>query len=138
MVVSGLASPLAWSDETTRQFDLAVEAATSVAAIYHGAGFAVAIDGAIEPAAMDRRLADAGLADAVVGISLEPALAVALQRNRDRATKGFDTSILEDVIRQIDTELRTASLPPGWHRVDNGGEEVGQTVDRILGLAAEG
>src|SRR5688572_19220431 len=52
-VVSGLASPLEWSAETDRQFALALDASAALAAVYQRAGFAVAIEGGIDPVEVD-------------------------------------------------------------------------------------
>lgn len=132
MVTSGLASPLEWTAETTRQFDLALRASVALARIYHDAGFAVAIEGGIDPAAMDLLLRDAGLGNQLVGIVLHPPLDVALDRNRQRLTKAFDTSILEGVIREIDSDLTSDPVPPGWLKIDNGAESIEITVERVL------
>ena len=136
MVTSGLASPLEWTDETTRQFELALEASAALAQVYHGAGFAVAIEGGLDPVLLDRRLEDAGVRDAVVGIVLHPPLAVALERNRARTTKPFDTSILEGVMAQIDEDLRTEPLPERWLRHDNAEETIRETADSVLARVA--
>ena len=135
MVTSGLASPLDWTDETTRQFELALEGSAALARVYHRAGFAVAIEGGLDPLILDRRLDEAGVRDAVVGIVLHPPLAVALERNRARTTKPFDTSILEGVMREIDADLAAEPLPDGWLRHDNADETVTQTVDWVLSRA---
>ncbi|HEX7196534.1 MAG TPA: AAA family ATPase, partial [Candidatus Limnocylindria bacterium] len=99
MVTSGLASPLEWTDETTRQFGLAITASAALANVYANAGFTVAIEGGVDPAAMDDALTEAGLLDRRVGIVLRPRLDTALHRNRERQNKSFDTSILEGVMR---------------------------------------
>lgn len=138
MVTSGLASPLDWTDETTRQFELALEASAALARVYHRAGFAVAIEGGLDPLILDQRLDEAGVRDAVVGIVLHPPLAVALERNRARTTKPFDTSLLEDVMRQIDGDLATEPLPARWLRHDNTDETIAQTVDWVLSRATAG
>ncbi|MEA2520241.1 MAG: hypothetical protein QOF49_2321 [Chloroflexota bacterium] len=134
MVTSGRASPIDWTDETTRQFDLAINGSAVLARVYQRAGFAVAIEGAIDPAAVDRHLVAVGLDAEVVRVSLEPAVDVALRRNRQRATKPFDTAFLDDVIRRIDGDLRSEPLVAGWQRIDNGAESVDETVARILAL----
>lgn len=135
MVISGLASPLEWTDETARQFDLAIDGSATLAAVYSRAGFAVAIEGALEPAAVDRAMTKAAIVDRRVPIVLHPPLEVALERNRQRQTKSFDTSILESVMRQIDADLARDGERPGWHRLDNGAEPVQVTVERVLSLA---
>lgn len=136
MVVSGHASPLAWTEETTRQFRLAVAASVRVAAIYYEAGYAVAIEGAFDAQLAQEALADLGLWDAATPVELYPPLEVALQRNRSRTNKGFETSILDETIRRLDAELGARPPPDGWVRIDNGGETVAQTVDRILAAAS--
>ena len=82
MVTSGRASPLEWNDETTRQFNLAIEASAALARIYSSVGFVIAIEGGLDPAAIEQSLSDAGVADHLVGIVLRPRLEVALRRNR--------------------------------------------------------
>ena len=134
MVTSGLASPLQWTDETERQFDLALAASAALAQVYQPAGFAVAIEGGVDPGAIAKHLAAVGLSEHVLGIVLHPPLEVALARNRERQTKSYDTSILEDAIREIDVEMAAEPLPDGWHRIDNGNEPVETTIERILAL----
>jgi hypothetical protein len=111
MVVSGLASPLAWTDETTRQFTLAMHGSAALARPYAEAGFAVAIEGALEPEVVESALDEASLRDRMIGIVLRPRLDVALERNRSRTNKSFDTSILESTMRDI-TAISLAT-PPG-------------------------
>lgn len=136
MVTSGFASPLEESEEARRQFDLALAGSVALAAVYHAAGFATAIEGGIDPAAIDRELAAAGLLEARVGIVLVPSLEVALERNRSRATKAFDTSVLEDVMRVIDADLHSLPIRDGWRLIDNGAESLAATVDRVLAAAS--
>lgn len=134
MVTSGLASPLKWTDETSRQFALAIRASAAVARVYADAGFAVAIEGGIDPELVEDALLEVGLRDRMVGVVLHPRLDVALERNRSRQTKGFDTSILEDTMRQIDADLVRDAARPGWHAIDNSDEPVEATVDRVLSI----
>jgi chloramphenicol 3-O-phosphotransferase len=134
MVTSGLASPLQWTDETTRQFELAIHGAAALARVYADAGFAVAIEGGIEPALVERALREVGLRERMVGVVLHPRLDVALERNRQRQTKSFDTSILEPVMREIDADLVRDESRDGWHAIDNSDEPVDATVDRILSI----
>ncbi len=134
MVVSGLASPLDWTDETTRQFELAVRGSAALARLYADAGFAVAIEGAMDAELVESALSEVGLRERMIGIVLRPRLEVALARNRARTHKGFDTSILESVMHAIDADLARGSSRPGWHALDNGHETVERTVDRILSI----
>jgi chloramphenicol 3-O-phosphotransferase len=134
MVTSGLASPLEWTDETTRQFELAVRGSAALARVYADEGFAVAIEGGIEPKLVERALSEVGLRERMVGIVLHPRLDVALERNRERQTKSFDTSILEPVMREIDADLVRDASRDGWNSIDNSDESVDTTVDRILSI----
>ena len=134
MVSSGLASPLEWTDETERQFELAVRASAALARVYADAGFTVAIEGGIDPELVEAALAEHGLRDRMVGVVLHPRLEVALDRNRSRQTKAFDTSILEGVMRQIDADLTRDAARPGWHEIDNSDESAESTVERVLSI----
>jgi len=134
MVTSGLASPLEWTDETDRQFGLAIRASAALAQVYSHSGFAVAIEGGMDPEFVEAALEEQDLRDRMVGIVLHPRLDVALARNRARQTKSFDTSILEGVMREIDHDLARDAARPGWHELDNSDESVDSTVERILSL----
>jgi len=134
MVTSGLASPLEWTDETSRQFALAVRASAALARVYADAGFAVAIEGGIDPELVESALEEHGLRERMVGVVLHPRLEVALERNQTRQTKAFDTSILEGAMREIDADVARDAARPGWHRVDNSDEPVAATVDRVLSI----
>jgi len=135
MVSSGLASPLEWTDETSRQFELAVRASAALARVYADAGFAVAIEGGIDPELVEAALTEHGLRDRMVGVVLHPRLEAALERNRSRQTKDFDTSVLEGVMRQIDSDVARDAARPGWHEIDNSDESIESTVQRVLSIA---
>lgn len=134
MVASGLASPLEWTDETARQFDLAIRASAAMARIYADAGFAVVIEGGMDAETVEAALAEAGAGDRLIGVVLHPRLEVALDRNRARTSKAFDTTILEGVMREIDADLIRESARDRWHRIDNSDEPVEATVERILSI----
>ena len=134
MVSKGLASPLEWTDETSRQFRLAISASAALARVYADAGFAVAIEGGMDPAMVESALEAVGLRERMVGIVLRPRLDVALERNRSRTTKSFDTSVLEDVMRRIDEDLARDGRRRGWHVIDNSDEPVEATAERILSI----
>ena len=133
-VTSGLAGPLDWTAETTRQFGLALDGSAALASVYHRAGFAVAIEGAVDPAEVDGALAAVGLLEHRVGVVLHPRLGVALERNRSRTTKSFDTAVLEEVMVSIDADLAAATVPPGWSVLDTSDEDLAATVERVLAL----
>lgn len=134
MVTAGLASPLEWTEETARQFDLALTAAAALAGVYQPAGYAVAIEGGVDPPAVQRAVAGAGLADHLVGVVLRPRLEIALARNAARTTKAFDTAVLEPVMRRIDADLAVCAVPAGWTVIDNSDELPAATVNRILAI----
>jgi adenylylsulfate kinase-like enzyme len=134
MVSSGLASPLEWNEETSRQFRLAILASAALARVYADAGFAVAIEGGIDPGVVETALEEHGLRDRMIGVVLHPPLEVALERNRSRQTKAFDTSILERAMREIDADVARDATRPGWHAIDNSDESVETTVDRVLSI----
>lgn len=134
MVTSGLASPMEWTDETSRQFDLAIRGSAALARVYADAGFTVAIEGGIDPASMEAALDEHGIRDRMVGVVLHPRLEVALDRNRRRETKQFDTSILEEAMREIDADVARDAARPGWHEIDNSDEPLARTVERILSI----
>jgi len=48
-VTSGPAGPLAWTEETTRQFRLALDASAAVAAVHQPAGFALTVPSSGSP-----------------------------------------------------------------------------------------
>ena len=135
LVTSGRASPLEWTDETDRQFDLAIRASAALARIYARAGFAVAIEGGMDPEAIERALDGEGVRDRMIGVILHPRLDVALRRNRARTNKSFDTSILERVMREIDRDLARDAARDGWHRLDSSEEDASATVELILSIA---
>ncbi len=134
MVTSGLASPLEWTDETSRQFVLAIRASAALGRVYADAGFAVAIEGGIDPGLAESALEEHGVRDRMIGVVLHPRLDVALDRNRSRQTKSFDTSTLEDAMREIDADVARDAARPGWHGIDNSEESVEATVDRVLSI----
>jgi len=138
MVVAGLASPLEWTPETTRQFEIAIRASVLLALTYHEEGFAVAIEGAVDPESVERAFREGAPGLSFTGITLHPSLQVARARNRARTTKPFDPGVLEDVMATIDADLTRAGGRTGWLTIDNGAEWVDETVDRIVALARGG
>ena len=72
-----------------------------------------------------------------VGVVLHPRLEIALERNRSRTTKPFDTAVLEEVMVSIDADLATAAVPPGWTVLDTSDEDLAATVERVVGLCPD-
>lgn len=132
-VVSGIAHPVPqWTEETTRQFQIAREAAAQVAKRYLEGDFAVAIDDVISPQAtaeiFERTLAP----KKVYKVLLRPSLEVTLQRNKYRTNKTFDTGVLDDVIRTLYQEQWVSDyMDQGWLVLDSSEEDVAATVRRI-------
>jgi chloramphenicol 3-O-phosphotransferase len=133
-VVSGIAHPVpAWTNETTRQFRLARQAAAQVAALYAAAGFAVAIDDVIFPGEAQALLAASLAGFEVHKVLLQPGLDVALARNAERTNKNFDTSLLAEVTRTVHHALAGQDFAgSGWIVIDSSHWSVEETVDEIL------
>ena len=132
-VVSGAASPLTeWTAETTRQFALSRKAASTLAADYSDAGFAVVIDDVVREADMDQFL------PYLRGrpprkIVLVPRLEVALARNRNRTNKSFDPAILESHTRRLYPMLLDGCRPEdGWLVVDTTASDPSAAASALL------
>lgn len=136
MVVQGISNPVpTWTEETSRQFRLSEQAAADLAARYFDADFAVAVDHLHSLEAIKERILAPLAPRRVIPIVLVPDLEENLARNRDRTTKNFDTSFLEDTIRGTQAEMfHPSRRQPDWHWIDSSHESVEQTVNQILGL----
>lgn len=134
-VVSGIAHPVAWSDETARQFRLAEQATCQMADIYSGADFAVVIDHCEAPGVLndmvENRLADWD----VLKVVLQPSLEENLMRNYSRSNKDFESSVLVESIKRLNPMFRSNSDDfNDWHRLDNSEWTVAQTAARVIKL----
>ena len=131
-VVTGHASPVEWTEETTRQFALARGSAARMAADYSDERFTVVIDDVVREEDVDqftRHLAGRPLTK----VALLPRLDVVLARNRDRTNKSFDTSILEPVARRLHASLaESCRSAAGWIAVDTSDTDVATSVTEIL------
>lgn len=86
MMVSGIELPKApWTDEATRQFQLARSAATHMARLYAGAGIAVVIDDVCVPPEFARQYADLFSDPSVQRVLLLPTSTAMIERLRKRA-----------------------------------------------------
>jgi predicted kinase len=132
LVVTGHASPIEWTEETTRQFALARGSAARMAADYSDDGFAVVIDDVVREEDIDqftRHLAGKPLTK----VALIPSLDVALARNRDRTNKSFDTTILEPVARRLHRSLlASCRSSAGWIALDTSDLDVAASVTEIV------
>lgn len=134
LVVSGIAHPVPeWTPETGRQFALARAAAGQVAATYHDAGFAVAIDDVLGPGDAEAFLGGGLDRRAVRKILLHPRLDAALERSATRTNKDFDPAFLTDTIRRLHQDIVPADYAAaGWLTIDSGEQTVAQTAEQIL------
>lgn len=133
LVVSGIAHPVpSWTDETSRQFRLARQAAAAVAKLYAAAGFAVVIDDVIFPdaaALFDQAFAGHDF----LKILLRPRLEIARERNRTRTGKAFDTAGLDETITVLHDEMDPQAFrAAGWRVIDSSDLSVETTADAIL------
>ncbi len=133
-VVAGIAHPVPdWTDETSRQFCLARQAAAQTALLYHAAGFAVVIDDIIFPAEAHTLFVERLPRDKLHKVLLLPSAEVALRRNSQRTTKGFDRQVLAEPIRTLRQALAEQPfVEMGWRSIDNSGMSVDETVAAIL------
>ena len=133
-VKSGYASPVEPNvpqDELTGQFLLARGAAVRTALEYVAAGYSAVIDDVITNYA--REAYQPAIQAGARRVVLLPDVEVALERNRTRTNKTFDTAILESVCREIDERLRRAQLDKkGWTVIDSSALSVAKTVDAII------
>lgn len=134
-VVSGISHPVAWTEETTRQFRLAENGACYMAALYNDADFAVAIDHCEAPSVLNDMI-DSHLADReVVKVVLQPTLEENLMRNFSRSGKTFEFDSLVETIKRLNPMFRSDSQDfQGWHRLDTTEWTVAQTAAKIIDL----
>lgn len=133
-VVSGIAHPMEWCDETTRQFKLAEEGAADLAIRYNDAGFAVAIEGCQAPPNLNELVATRFAGRPVLKIALVTDLETNHRRNRERTNKNFDHRVLTKSIDNLNPLYRTYDLSSeGWIIIDNSADGIGAAVDAALG-----
>ncbi len=134
-VVSGISHPLPWTDETSRQFVLAENAACDLAIRYQDAGFAVVIDhchnlGSFEPLVRNR-LAGRRVHCVLVDCTLE----TNLNRNDTRKHKPFEPELLHPTIHDFNSRLRKeAETFAGWLVFDNNSPDVEAAAARLVQL----
>ncbi len=132
-VVTGLAHPMAWTEETTRQFRLALQAALDVALRYSDAGFAVAIDHCHHLPFVNQTVESHAIGERVKRILLLPGVEACLERNRTRTNKGFDVEILEPIIKTLCQEFeQEAQNADGWAILDTRHQTMEESVDSLL------
>jgi len=131
-VVSGIAHPVpTLTPEFGRQYCLSLEAGILLAQLYARNGFAVAIDNVVS--VDDARVFDTAFQNQPFHkILLLPRLETALERNRTRRNKSFDTSVLKGVIQRIHAEYGGQVLGADWTVLDTSELSLEQTVKKIL------
>jgi hypothetical protein len=133
LVVSGIAHPVGWTDETTRQFRLAEQSACDLAVRYQDAGFAVAVDHCQGPPTLDALIAERLPGRVVHKIALVSSLETNLRRNRERTNKTFDHSVLIGAIEKLSPLYRSEPIgDQGWIVFSNEEDDVEAAVDRLL------
>lgn len=132
-VVSGRAEPVEWTDETTRQFRLAEEAAADVAVRYDDAGFAVVIDHCVGPGTLDDLIKRRFGGRHIARVVLLPSLEETLRRNSARTHKPFTAELLLPAIHGLHSDFSNAALT-GWHVLDSTNESPEETAERVFGL----
>lgn len=132
-VAGGMSHPIDWSDETTRQYELAEDTAVEIARRYRHAGFAVVVDHATMPPRLEAWLARAEFGEPLIKVLLLPSLEVNLERNTRRVVKDFDTAVLNPHIPRINQAFRDM-CHVGWTVLDSSEESIAETVQRIREL----
>lgn len=132
-VVGGMAHPIGWSDETTRQYELAEDAASETARRYRRAGFVVVIDHCTMPLRLAAWLARTEFGEPLTKVMLLPSLEETRRRNLTRVVKDFDTSVLDPYIPRIH-EAFAEMNQEGWVVLDTSSDSVEQTVASIRAL----
>jgi tRNA uridine 5-carbamoylmethylation protein Kti12 len=134
-VVKGIAHPIQWSEETTRQFTLAEEAAADLAIRYQDAGFAVAIDHCQGPPTLDQLVQQRFAGRAVVKLAIVCSLDLNLHRNASRGGKWFEPEILIKTITKLNRLYQNEPISDsGWAVIDNSGS-IEETVAAIQALS---
>jgi hypothetical protein len=134
-VVSGLADPDDWTEETSRQFRLAEESAADLARRYREAGFAVAFDHCRRTEELDWITDERLGGPPVYRILLFSSLETNLQRNCERTNKDFNTADLIPTIEGLNGMLSPSfGARNGWTFFDNEPDGPEEAVDRLLKL----
>lgn len=129
-VVSGFATNVGWTEETSRQFAMAEGGACDLARRYQDAGFAVAIDHCAGPPGLDALIGRELSGRLVHRVALVCEQETNLRRSRERVGKPFAPETLEPAIAKLGPLYRTEAIP-GWLRVSNEGT-LEEAVDALL------
>lgn len=131
LVVKGLSQPSAgWSEETTRQFDLAHRAAGQIASLYSEAGFAVVVAHCSNPEMVALFLEACPHARVVC---LRAELDVNVSRNNTRTHKSFDPRDIEFFVHDMWESLPARFERAGFLVLDTTRQTPEQSVEEVLG-----
>jgi len=133
-VLSGLSESITWTDETTRQFEVAEAAACDAARRYHDAGFDVVIDHCRNLPRIDKVITEHLPDLEVIKVCLLPSLEKNLERNVSRSNKSFDTHSLVTIITGMNPGM-VESVPARWHVIDSTDHSVEDTARIILEIS---
>ncbi len=132
LVVKGLSQPSAgWSEETTRQFDLAHRAAGQIAKLYSEAGFAVVVAHCSNPEMVALFLEACPHARVVC---LRASLEVNLARNNTRTNKSFDPRDIEFFVHELWESLPVRFAEAGFLALDTTHQTPQQSMEKAFGL----
>jgi len=134
-VVSGLSQPSqGWSDETTKQFDLAHVAAGKMAHIYSQAGFAVVVAHCSNPDSFERFKEHCPHARVVC---LVADLETNLHRNATRTNKNFDPKDIAFFVHDLAPSLHKGFAEQGHPVLDTSGQNTAQSLASLRAVLAE-
>jgi 2-phosphoglycerate kinase len=132
-VTQGIAHPLNWNEETSRQFDLALDAAVDIAIRYNDAGFAVVIEHCHQPPRIAEVFKERLNQRKTILIALAPDLQANHFRNESRTTKSFDASELKPSIEALNPLYRSDHVDlASFVRIDNTDLNVVETAEIVL------
>ncbi|MCW5940854.1 MAG: AAA family ATPase [Fimbriimonadaceae bacterium] len=135
-VVKGVAQPSAgWSEETTRQFNLAHVAAGRVAKLYSDAGFAVVIAHCSNVDMVTLFLSEFPEAKVVC---LRADLDTNRERNNTRTNKSFDPREIEYLVVELGKVLPDAFAQAGYPVLDTTRQTVAETLSALVNMLALG
>ena len=137
-VASGMASNTPWTNETTRQFAIAEQAACDLALRYNYADFAVVIDHCSGPPNLDSLIEERMTGRRVYKIALVPTLQTNIDRNHTRKTKSFDCRFLDKAIERLNPLYATEPIQEtGWIDFDNTDDDIEKAVEQLLKLTVD-
>ena len=130
LVLKGRSEPSAnWTDETTRQIELAHIAVGKVAKTYSDAGFAVVAEHCSSPDSIQLFVDQAGPTKI---FCLKAEMPTNLERNRNRQGKSFDPADIEHFVLSLGDSMHKEHHHAGINVLDTTNLTSEQTVEAIL------